>query len=287
MRRVAPRSHLGCPEDCVNSSLNLQIAYRRIDELKPDPANPRRHAKKQVRQIAESIRTFGFVAPILIDRDGNVIAGHGRLAACRPLGIPGADTVPRPSFPDATSAALVGGDNRLPRNRHLGRSATCRAAQGARPDRPRFQYRGHRLRNGRDRPSDRIARRSARTRRPGRYGARNSGGPAAQQNRGSMVPRSSSDLVRQRSRCRRLRRADGRGTRRDVVFTDPPYNVPIDGHASGLGAIHHRPFPMASGEMRQSRIHRVPKPGFAATSPRSASTARCTTSAWTGVTSKS
>ena len=34
-----------------------------------------------------------------------------------------------------------------------------------------------------------------------------------------------------------------------MVFTDPPYNVPIDGHASGLGAIHHRPFPMASGEM--------------------------------------
>ena len=39
---------------------------------------------------------------------------------------------------------------------------------------------------------------------------------------------------------------EGRGS---VVFTDPPYNVPIDGHASGLGAIHHRPFPMASGEM--------------------------------------
>jgi DNA modification methylase len=34
-----------------------------------------------------------------------------------------------------------------------------------------------------------------------------------------------------------------------MVFTDPPYNVPIAGHASGLGAIHHRPFPMASGEM--------------------------------------
>src|SRR5436190_17865429 len=37
--------------------------------------------------------------------------------------------------------------------------------------------------------------------------------------------------------------------RATMVFTDPPYNVPIDGHASGLGAIHHRPFPMASGEM--------------------------------------
>ena len=34
-----------------------------------------------------------------------------------------------------------------------------------------------------------------------------------------------------------------------MVFTDPPYNVPIEGHSSGLGAIHHRPFPMASGEM--------------------------------------
>jgi hypothetical protein len=39
-----------------------------------------------------------------------------------------------------------------------------------------------------------------------------------------------------------------------MVFIDPPYNVPIDGHASGLGAIHHRPFPMASGEMDRSEF---------------------------------
>jgi DNA modification methylase len=39
-----------------------------------------------------------------------------------------------------------------------------------------------------------------------------------------------------------------------MVFTDPPYNVPIDGHASGLGAIHHRPFPMASGEMDEAEF---------------------------------
>ena len=39
-----------------------------------------------------------------------------------------------------------------------------------------------------------------------------------------------------------------------MVFTDPPYNVPIDGHASGLGAIHHRPFPMASGEMSKAEF---------------------------------
>ena len=39
-----------------------------------------------------------------------------------------------------------------------------------------------------------------------------------------------------------------------TIFTDPPYNVPIDGHASGLGAIHHRPFPMASGEMNKTEF---------------------------------
>src|ERR1700726_2784932 len=39
-----------------------------------------------------------------------------------------------------------------------------------------------------------------------------------------------------------------------TVFTDPPYNVPIDGNASGLGAIHHRPFPMASGEMDRAEF---------------------------------
>jgi len=43
-----------------------------------------------------------------------------------------------------------------------------------------------------------------------------------------------------------------------MVFTDPPYNVPIDGHASGLGAIHHRPFPMASGEMDEGEFSAFP-----------------------------
>ena len=42
--------------------------------------------------------------------------------------------------------------------------------------------------------------------------------------------------------------------RATMVFTDPPYNVPIDGHASGLGGIHHRPFPMASGEMNKAEF---------------------------------
>jgi ParB-like nuclease family protein len=64
----------------------LNLVNRRIEELKPDPANPRRHSRKQIRQIAQSIAAFGFNAPILVDAELQVIAGHGRLLACRELG---------------------------------------------------------------------------------------------------------------------------------------------------------------------------------------------------------
>jgi hypothetical protein len=67
----------------------LTVVYRLINDLKPDPANPRRHSKKQIRQIANSLKTFGFNVPILIDGDNNVIAGHGRL----PISSPPASTI--------------------------------------------------------------------------------------------------------------------------------------------------------------------------------------------------
>jgi hypothetical protein len=62
--------------------LTLDIMYRRIAELNPDPANPRRHTKKQIRQIADSIKTFGFNVPILVGRDGpaDAVEGLERLA---------------------------------------------------------------------------------------------------------------------------------------------------------------------------------------------------------------
>ena len=71
----------------------ISVVYRRIEELKPDLANPRRHTKKQVRQIADSIRIFGFNVPILIDRDGKIVGGHGRWLACHLLGITEVPTV--------------------------------------------------------------------------------------------------------------------------------------------------------------------------------------------------
>src|SRR5271154_2181943 len=69
-----------------SSTTPLEVTYLRTTSLKPDPRNPRVHSDKQVRQIAQSIESFGFNVPLLIDDEQVVIAGHGRLQAARKLG---------------------------------------------------------------------------------------------------------------------------------------------------------------------------------------------------------
>ena len=78
----------GMPDrkSCAVVSAGSQIVQRPIAELKLDQANPRLHSPSQVRQIARSIEAFGFNVPVLIDRDGKVVAGHGRILACKLLG---------------------------------------------------------------------------------------------------------------------------------------------------------------------------------------------------------
>lgn len=65
------------------SNSNISIEYRNVVDLKPYDQNARTHSKKQIRQIAESIKRFGFTNPILVSDDAAVIAGHGRLEAAR------------------------------------------------------------------------------------------------------------------------------------------------------------------------------------------------------------
>ena len=66
--------------------LKLSIAYIPINDLSPAPRNARRHTKKQLRKLGKIIREFDFVVPILIDCHGRVIAGHGRIEAARQIG---------------------------------------------------------------------------------------------------------------------------------------------------------------------------------------------------------
>src|SRR5271154_6948776 len=70
----------------ILDNANRAVTLVPVDQLTPYKGNARTHSRKQIKQIAESIRKFGFVNPILIDDIGEIIAGHGRVAAAKHLG---------------------------------------------------------------------------------------------------------------------------------------------------------------------------------------------------------
>ena len=83
------------------------------DALKAYPRNARTHSKKQIRQIARSIERFGFTNPVLIDEHNQIIAGHGRVAAARELGLPEVPTLRLSHLSEVDKRAYILADNRL------------------------------------------------------------------------------------------------------------------------------------------------------------------------------
>jgi DNA modification methylase len=252
--KVKREASLKSPEHSSKQSLNLKIVYRQIDTVKLDPANPRRHSKKQVRQIANSIEAFGLITPILIDRNGNVIAGHGRLLACRLLGITEVPTLCLDHLTPAQARAFMIADNRLTEiatwdDRLLAQQLKDLSLIGL-----DFNIEDTGFEMGE------IDLRIASLEDP----------PEATDDPADVLPDVPAGLPlsklgdvwvlgRHRVLCGNALDPASFMTlmgdeRAAMVFTDPPYNVPIDGHASGLGAIHHRDFPMASGEMGRSEF---------------------------------
>jgi len=233
----------------ANLAPRMLIVYWAIDQLKPDPHNARRHSKKQIRQIANSIKAFGFNVPILIDRNGNVIAGHGRLLACRELGITKVPTLCLDHLTPAQARVFMIADNRLTEiatwdDRLLAQQLKDLSLLGLdfSLELTGFEIGEIDLRiasvedlpKPNDDPADLLPELPA--------------GPPVSKIGDLWL------LDRHRLLCgsaldSAVFKALMGAERAAMVFSDPPYNVPIEGHVSGLGAIHHRPFPMASGEM--------------------------------------
>jgi DNA modification methylase len=241
-------------EHSSNSSLNLKITYRRVNELKPDPANARLHSKKQIRQIGESIRVFGFNVPILVDHTGNVIAGHGRLLACRELAITEVPTLRLDHLTPAQARAFMIADNRLTEiatwdDRLLAEQLRDLSLSGLDFE---IEVTGFEM--------GEIDLRIASL----------EDTPAAGSDPADILPEVSAGapisklgdlwlLGRHRVLCGNALDPETftalmGAERAAMVFSDAPYNLRIGGHASGLGAIHHRPFPMASGEMSKAEF---------------------------------
>jgi DNA modification methylase len=93
-----------------------QIKWVSPDTLKTNPRNARTHSKKQIRQIADSIRAFGFVVPLLIDENGMLVAGHGRLDAAKLLPLSEVPVLVLEGLSDAKKRALLLADNKIAAN---------------------------------------------------------------------------------------------------------------------------------------------------------------------------
>jgi ParB-like chromosome segregation protein Spo0J len=92
---------------------DLVVEQVPASSLKPYDKNPRTHTKKQIRQIAESIRTFGWTNPVLVDVNERIIAGHGRVEAAKLLSLPTVPVLRIDDMSEAQIKAYVIADNKL------------------------------------------------------------------------------------------------------------------------------------------------------------------------------
>src|SRR5262245_26486972 len=99
-----------CGEKCCFRSVNRTTSPR---SAQARPRNPRRHSDRQIRQIARSIKAFGFNVPILIDQNGKVVVGHGRWRAAELLGMKEVPTIRLEHLTEAQAKAFMIADNRL------------------------------------------------------------------------------------------------------------------------------------------------------------------------------
>lgn len=246
--------HDACPGETGPRSRGepLAVQIRQISELRPAPANPRSHSRKQIRQIASSIEAFGFNVPVLVDAQDRVIAGHGRLQACTLLGWAEVPTIRLEHLSEAQAQAFLLADNKLTLNaswdeRLLGQNLKDLSllnldfsleTTGFDMGEIDLLIEGLDVSLAGDDPADELPE-------PSEVAVSQPGdlwllGPHRVCCGSALEAEALASLMTDR--------------RASIVFTDPPYNVPIDGHVGGSGAIHHREFAMASGEMTEAEF---------------------------------
>ena len=222
-----------------------------IASLRPWGRNARTHSRKQLRQIADSIERFGFTNPVLIDNEKAILAGHGRVEAARLLSMPEVPCLRIETMTPEEKRAYVIADNKLALNAGWDEEILGEELQalmesdldfaieltgfsipeidglieGLKPEEPSD-------------PADDVL--------PDHTPVRCRRGDIWQLGPHRLICGNALDPVDVATLM------DGETAR--MVFTDPPYNVPIQGHVGGSGAIRHREFAMASGEMSSSQF---------------------------------
>jgi DNA modification methylase len=228
-----------------------QIALRAISDLKPHPRNARKHSRQQIKAIAKSIDAFGFNAPVLVDGGGNILAGHGRVEAAKLLEMTQVPVVLLDHLTETQAKAYMLADNKLTDRstwddetlavqlKELSELVPNFDIEATGFEAPEIDFRIQSLEDAEtiDRADD----------------FQMAAGPAVSVHGdlwhldnhriycgSALDPSAYSHLLA--------------GEAAAACFTDPPYNVKIDGHVTGKGNIRHREFPMATGEMSESEF---------------------------------
>jgi len=240
------------PKPKTTIKLLERIVPQAPASLKPSPRNARTHSKKQLKQIAKSIERFGFTNPVLVDEENGILAGHGRVAAAKMLGMKEVPTLCLGDLSEAERKAYVLADNKIALNAGWDQELLALELRELVDLDFEVELTGFSLAeidytldaakeadaDGLDAPVDKL---------PGPIG-----NPISR--RGDLW-----SLGDHRLLCGDAQSASdfaalmGEETA-DLVFTDPPYNVKIDGNVCGKGEVKHREFAFASGEMSQSEF---------------------------------
>tara|TARA_B100000678_G_scaffold291620_1_gene309910 strand:- start:7117 stop:8409 length:1293 start_codon:yes stop_codon:yes gene_type:complete len=233
--------------------LENAIENRLIASLKPWKTNARIHSKKQIGQIAASIKEFGFTNPVLIDDAGNILAGHGRVRAASTLGWTEVPCICLSHMSTAQKRAYVLADNKIALNSGWDEDLLGEELKALLDLEIDFdvQLTGFSIPEI-DMLVDSIE-------------PEEDGNPVDDH-----IPRHDEVSLRctvgqiwqlgpHRLICgdaldSKVIAALMAGEKAEMIFTDPPYNVRIEGNVGGKGAIKHREFEMASGEMSRAEF---------------------------------
>jgi DNA modification methylase len=227
-----------------------QLLFVAIGDLIPDPHNPRKHGRAQISAIAKSIEAFGFNAPILVDKNSKIVAGHGRYQAAKLLGIDKVPVILLDHLTPPQAQAYMLADNKLTDRStwddnklalHLKELSDLVLdfdieAIGFEP--PEIDLRIQSLDSALEEVDDQFEPAT---------------GPAVSRT-GDLWLLGSHRLYCGSALDATSYNALSNGEKAAAAITDPPYNVKIDGHVSGNGRTTHREFAMASGEMSEAEF---------------------------------
>lgn len=224
---------------------HLSIEFRKLAELTKNRRNARTHGRRQIEQIARSIKTFGFNNPVLVDEHGTLIAGHGRLEAAKLLGLETVPAIRLTHLSEPAKRALMLADNKVALN--AGWNTDLLAAELADLDSLELEFDiGV---TGFEAAEVDIILDAVRD-----DGEEAETAPEPEPGPSITSPGDLWQLGPHRVLCGDAR---SRGDmmrlmgdeHADAGFTDPPYNVRVNGHVGGKGKTRHREFAVASGEL--------------------------------------